>query len=146
MQEPTKVEVRELLEANGMDPEAGEIISARFYLDPLGDELIRVLVDYGIAGTKVFEALTGSTEAGADVEPAEELRLEDMKYKDLQTFAKSLDLGAGGGAVALIVRIRAELEKRAAAALEEAEESEDVSDDESDDDSDDEADTSSDDE
>ena len=113
---PSDEQIRELVILGGCDPDAGELVKSRFYLEPDGEEHIRALVNYGIGGIKVFDRPMADFKP-----PAAEKTLEDLGVPDLKVIAKDLGVAVSGRKVELIKRIRQAIEDKAKAELAAAE-------------------------
>jgi len=113
---PSIGQIRELVILGGCDPDTGELVKSKFYLEPDGTEHIRALVNYGIGGIKVFDRPMADFKP-----PAAEKTLEDLGVPDLKVIAKDLGVAVSGRKVELIKRIRQAIEDKAKAELAAAE-------------------------
>jgi hypothetical protein len=105
----SKTEVTALASLHGVELKGGHILKTRRYVDPTGEARQMALIDFGIAGTKKFDA---SEHELAMVDGKVEPRLEDLPMARLQEVAAGLGLGSPSGRpspVKLIVGIRAKL-------------------------------------
>ena len=118
----SKDQLAALAAFNGESMKGGKVLSSYEYADHAGNPQLRALVDYGIAGVKVFNASEYELAVAAgEVEPT----LEMLPMSRLKAIAEDLGVGIESGRpnpVKLIVAIRARLEADAIAELEAEEE------------------------
>lgn len=107
--ELSRAEVTALAGLSGAELKGGTVLYAKRYLDLAGEPRQKALIDFGIAGTKKFDASEHELAvADGKVEP----RLEDLAMPQLQEIAAGLGIGSPSGRpspVKLIVAIRAKL-------------------------------------
>jgi hypothetical protein len=113
----TKDQLKALLAYHDHELKGGKVLKAYAYPDHAGEIHQRALVDFGIAGVKVFRASEYELAVAAgEVAPT----LEMLPMHQLKAIAEDLKVGVDGrpNPVKLIVAIRAQLEADAIAEME----------------------------